>query len=152
MVGASWFLAGCGRGDDGQAGCGPGGESSVEVCGVDQAELLQGRCGEAGLVSLVADQDDAEVPAGDDGVPSLGGGVAAPFQAVAGDHQGAGNQAVAPLVVTADVDQEAPLACARSASSGEGRCGSMLLAWARSSSTVLADPGPVMVASGRGEL
>src|SRR5690348_1470749 len=106
MAGASWFVAGCGRGDDGQAGCGPGGESSVEVCGVDQAELLQGRCGEAGLVSLVADQDDAEVPAGDDGVTPLGGGVAAPFQAVAGDRQGAGNQAVALLVVTADVDQE----------------------------------------------
>ena len=73
---------------------------------MDQAELLQGRCGQAGLVSRVADHDDAEVPAGDDGVPPLGGGVAAPFQAVAGDHQGAGNQAVAPLAVAADVDQE----------------------------------------------
>ena len=44
--------------------------------------------------------------------------------------------------------RSAPLACARSASSGEGRCGSMPLAWASSSSTVLADPGPAMVASG----
>ena len=92
--------------DDGQAGRGPGGETSVQVGGVDQAELLQAGCGQAGLVSLVADQDDAEVPAGEGGMSPLGGGVAAPFQDVAGDHQGAGDQAVAPLVVTADVDQE----------------------------------------------
>jgi hypothetical protein len=73
---------------------------------VDQAELLQVSCGQAGLVSLVADQDDDEVPAGDDGMPPPGGGVAAPFQAVARDHESTGYQAVAALVVTADVDQE----------------------------------------------
>src|SRR5262249_9428239 len=90
-----------------QAGCGPGGESAVQVGGVDEAKLLQGRCGQAGLVSLVADEDDAQVPAGDGGVPPLGRGVAAPFQGVAGHYDGAGDQAVlAPLVVVADVDEQ----------------------------------------------
>jgi hypothetical protein len=41
------------------------------------------------------------------GVPPLGRGVAAPFQAVAGQHDGARDQAVfAPLVVAADIDEQ----------------------------------------------
>lgn len=72
-----------------------------------EAKLLQGRCCQAGLVSLVADEDDAQVRAGDGGVPPLRGGAAAPFQAVAGQHDGAGDQAVlAPLVVFANVDEQ----------------------------------------------
>jgi hypothetical protein len=40
-------------------------------------------------------------------VPPLARGVAAPFRAVAGQHDGAGDQAVfAPLVVAADVDEQ----------------------------------------------
>jgi len=74
---------------------------------VDEAKLLQGRRGQAGLESLFADDDDAQVPAGDGGVPPLGRHVAAPFQRVAGQHDGAGDQAVlAPLVVAADVDKQ----------------------------------------------
>jgi hypothetical protein len=67
-------LAGWRQGDHGQVGCGPGGESSVQVGGVDQAELLQGRRGQAGLVALVAQEDDAQVAAGDGRVPRLRGG------------------------------------------------------------------------------
>jgi hypothetical protein len=66
------------------------------------AKLLQGRCGQGGLVSLVADENDAQVPAGDGGMPPLRRGIAAPFQRVAGQHDGAGDEAVfAPLVVAA---------------------------------------------------
>jgi hypothetical protein len=100
-------VAACGRGDHRQPGRGPGGESPVQVGGVDEAKLLQVRRGQGRLVSLVADEDDPQVPAGDSGVPPLGCGVAEPFQGVAGQHDGAGDQAVcAPLVVFADIDEQ----------------------------------------------
>jgi hypothetical protein len=56
----------------------------------------------AGLVSLLEGEDDTQVPAGNGGVPPLTRGIAAPFQGVAGYHDGAGDQAVAPLVVVGD--------------------------------------------------
>ena len=68
----------------GRPGRGPGGESPVQVGGVDEAELLQGRCGQARLVSLVADQDYVQVPVSDGGVPPLRCGVAAPFRELRG--------------------------------------------------------------------
>jgi hypothetical protein len=102
---ARWLAAA--RDDHWQAGRSPGGESSVQVGCVAEAQLLQVRCRQAGLISLLTDEDDAQVPAGDGGVPPLGRGVATPFQAVAGQHDGAGDQAVfAALVVAADVDQQ----------------------------------------------
>jgi len=98
-------LARLSAGNHGQAGGGPGGESSVQVGGVDQAELLQGRRRQAGLASLVADEDDVQVPADDGGMPPLRRWVTAPFQSVAGYHDGAGDQALAPLVVAGDIHQ-----------------------------------------------
>jgi hypothetical protein len=45
------------------------------------------------------------IAAGQGGVPPPAGGVAAPFQRVAGQHEGAGDEPTgAPLVVAADVD------------------------------------------------
>jgi hypothetical protein len=46
----------------------------------------------------------------------------------------------------------APRACAAGLSAGEGRCGSMALAWASSSSTALAVPRPVMSSSRSGDV
>jgi hypothetical protein len=127
------------RGDHRQPGRGPGGESPVKVGGIYEAKLLEGRCGQGGLVSLVADEDDVQVPAGDGGMPPRGRGVAAPFQRVAGQHDGAGDEAAcAPLIVAADVDEQ------RATGLGAERLGRRWavrqrgLAWASSSSTVFA--------------
>src|SRR5215472_18517904 len=93
---------------------------------MDEAKLLQGRCGQGGLVALVADEDDAQVPAGDGGMPPLARGIAAPFQRVAGHHDGAGYEAVfAPLVVAADVDEQS------AAGLGVERLGRRWAAWQR---------------------
>ena len=62
---------------------------------------------EAGLVSLLADDDQMQAAVGDTRVARDAGGVGAPFENVAWDADGARNAAVvAYLVVAADVEQE----------------------------------------------
>jgi hypothetical protein len=61
-------------------------------------------------------------------MPPLGRGVAAPFQGIAGHHDGAGDQAVAPLVIASDVHQEGTIGLREERLGGQGRCGSIALA------------------------
>jgi hypothetical protein len=58
----------------------------------------------------LADQDEALIAAGHGGVPPPARRVAAPFQRVAWQHEGAWDEpADAPLVVAADVDEQGAL-------------------------------------------
>jgi hypothetical protein len=86
-------------------------------------------------------------------VPPLRRGVAAPFQGVAGHHDGPGNQAVAPLVVAADIDQQSAAGLRVQGLGGQwALSGSMARAWASSSSTVLAVLRPAMMSSRSGDV
>lgn len=84
-----------------------------DVVGIE-AEAEEGRSGEAGLIALVADEDDARIEAGELWVAVLPLRVEAPLEDVAVDDGGAGDEAVAPaLLQWADVDQEAACRCGR---------------------------------------
>jgi len=78
--------------------------------------------------------------------------IAASFQGVSGHDDSAGDQAVAPLVVAADVDQQSAAGLRVQGFGGRGTCGSMALAWAGSSSTVLPVPRPAMSSSRSGDI
>ena len=71
-----------------------------------EAEFLEGRGGQTGGVSLVADDDDGQVVMGD-GQAGVAGWVQAPFEDVALDDDGAGDFALhVPVGLWADVDDD----------------------------------------------
>src|SRR5215471_2395479 len=104
--GQSWpaWLSWC---DYRQPSGSPGLEAADYVCCAEQAQGLQGCGGKRGGVPLVAADDPPHVVAGRFGDPGRAGRVAAPFQVVAFDDDGAGYLAVCPpLELGPGVDED----------------------------------------------
>jgi hypothetical protein len=81
-------------------------ETPNDVCRL-QAEAAQRRRCEAGLVTLIADQDHLSIPPRHRPVAVLACGIEPPFEEVARDAVGPGNITVAGLLgVGPDIDQD----------------------------------------------
>ena len=92
-----------------QATCGPSAISADHVRGPAQAQVMQGRRGQARGVSILAGHDDPVVVPGDPGQPGVAGRVEPPFQVVALYDGGSGYLALLrPLRGRPDVDEHSP--------------------------------------------
>lgn len=90
-----------------QPGGAPRLEAADHVGGAAEAQGLQGGGGKRGGVPLVAADDPGHLVTGGFGDSGRAGGIAAPFQVVALDHDGAGNLAVSSaLPFWAGVDKD----------------------------------------------
>jgi len=84
-------------------------ESALNVSRTGKAQLLQCRRRQAGLITVVAEQDDMITELWCAGMAELAGWVQPPFQDVSGDYERSGDDAVAgDLRIRADVDQGGP--------------------------------------------
>ena len=85
-------------------------KAAVEI-GRVQTEAPEGRCSEARLIALVANQNDGYIPTCEQRIAVRRRRVEPPLQDIARDHVGTRDETVAiPLIVGADVDQQgAPL-------------------------------------------